>query len=122
MANSSMLDEDSLKRIVLGAVIGGVITTFAGFSGFGWTFDNTAKEMAKKSANEAVVGALAPICADNFQHAANVTQNRVDLMKVSSSMQGAFIEKGGWATLPGSNSANNSAVAEACAKMVTALK
>jgi hypothetical protein len=122
MANSSMLDEDSLKRILLGGVIGAAIITFAGFSGFGWTLDSTAKELAKKSANEAVVAALAPICADNFQHAANATQNKVDLMKVSSSLQGSFIEKGGWATLPGSNSATNPAVAEACAKMLSALK
>ena len=117
-----MLDEHSLRRILLGAVIGAVIITFAGFSGFGWTLDSTAKEMAKKSANDSVVAALAPICADNFQHAANATQNRVDLMKVSSSLQGAFIEKGGWATLPGSNSTINPAVAEACAKMLSALK
>jgi hypothetical protein len=73
MANPSMLDEDSLKRIILGAVIGGVITAFAGFSGLGWTFENTAKEMAKKSASEAVVGTLAPICADNFHHAGRQT-------------------------------------------------
>jgi hypothetical protein len=122
MANSSMLDEDSLKRIVLGAVIGGVITAFAGFSGFGWTLDNTAKEMTKKSANEAVVGALTPICADNFQHAADATRNRIELMKLSSSEQGVFIGKGGWATFPGSNSAINPAVAEACAKVISALK
>src|ERR1700675_1217364 len=107
MANPSMMDEDSLKRIILCVVIGAVIITLAGFSSLGWTFDSTAKEMAKKSANEAVVAALAPICADNFQHAANATQNRVDLMKVNSSLQGAFIEKGGWATLPGSNSTIN---------------
>jgi hypothetical protein len=122
MANSSMLDEDSLKRIVLGAIIGGVITAFAGFSAFGWTFENTAKEMAKKSANEAIVGALAPICADKFQQAADATKNRIELMKLSSSEQSSFIEQGGWAILPGSDSAHKSAVAEACAKMLSALK
>jgi hypothetical protein len=122
MANSSMLDEDSLKRIVLGAVIGGVITTFAGFSGFGWTFESTAKDMAKKSANEAVVSALAPNCADKFQHTADATKNRIELMKLSLSEQSSFIEQGGWATLPGGDTANKSAVAEACAKMLSAPK
>ena len=122
MAQSSMMDEDSLKRILLGVVIGGAITAFAGFSGFGWTFESTAKEMAKKSANEATVGALAPICADKFQHASDATKNKVDLMKASAAEQGKFIEKGGWATLPGSNSANNSAVAEACTKIISPLK
>ena len=122
MANPSMLDEDSLKRILLGAIIGAAVITLAGFSSLGWTLDSSAREIAKKSANDAVIAALAPICVDNFQHAANATQNKVDLMKVSSTMQGAFIEKGGWATLPGSNSGTNPAVAEACAKMLSALK
>jgi hypothetical protein len=122
MTNPSMMDEDSLKRILLGAVIGAAVITFAGFSGLGWTLDSTAKEMAKKSANEAIVGALAPICADNFQRAANAAQNRINLMKVSQSEQGVFIEKGGWATLPGGNSVINSAVAEACAKMLSTPK
>jgi hypothetical protein len=36
-------------------------------------------------------------------------------------MQGSFIEKGGWATLPGSDSANSS-VAQACANMLGSLK
>jgi hypothetical protein len=35
--------------------------------------------------------------------------------------QGTFIEKGGWATLPGSDSANSS-VAQACANMLSNLK
>jgi hypothetical protein len=117
-----MLDEDSLKRIVLGAIIGGVITAFAGFSGFGWTLENTAKEMAKRSANDAVVGALAPICADKFQHAADATKNRIELMKLNSSEQRSFIEQGGWATPPGSDAANKSAVADACARMLSAPK
>ena len=41
----------------------------AGFHTMGWTTENTAKEMAKKSANAAVVEALAPICVDKFLRA-----------------------------------------------------
>jgi len=40
---------------------------------------------------------------------------------VSAYMQGSFVEKGGWATSPGSDKAN-SAVAQACAKMLGDLK
>ena len=80
------------------------------------TTENTAKEMAKKSANAAVVEALAPICVDKFLRAVEAAKNKVELMKVSSSDQGSFIEKGGWATLPGNSSANGPAVAQACAK------
>jgi hypothetical protein len=116
--SKAMLDDYSLKRILLGAAIGAVITVFVGFNGLGVMSDSSAKDMAKKSANAAVVEALARICADNFQHAADTTDNRVALMKISSSEQGSFIEKGGWAKFPGSNTSNTSAVAVVCAKML----
>ena len=48
-------------------------------------------------------------------------QVMVELKKVSSYQQGSFIEKGGWATLPGSDTANSS-VARACAEMLSSLK
>jgi hypothetical protein len=118
----SLLDEDSLKRILIGGVLGVGATVFAGFVGLGWTLDSTAKEQAKRSASAAVVEALAPICADKFQHAADAAKNKDALMKVSAADQGAFITKGGWATMPGSNNYNSTAVADACAKMLSALK
>src|SRR5216683_516222 len=87
----SLMDEDSLKRILLGAVIGGGVTMFAGFQGLGWTLDGTAKDLAKKSASAAVIEALAPICVDKFQHAADADKNKVELQKASSSDQTVFI-------------------------------
>jgi len=70
----------------------------------------------------AVAGAaLAPICVDKFQHAAGAEANLVELKKVSSWQQTSFVEKGGWATLPGSDAANSS-VARACAEMLGNLK
>ena len=92
-----------------------------GFGWGGWTLEKSAKEMANESARTAVVAALAPICVDKFQHSADVTMNLTELKKVSSWEQGSFVAKGGWATLPGSDPAN-SAVAEACAKMLGSLK
>jgi hypothetical protein len=55
-----------------------------------------------------------------LQGAAAAT-NMVELKKVSSYQQGSFIEKGGWATLPGGDGANSS-VARACAEMLSSLK
>src|SRR6266508_3428527 len=89
MTLSSILEEDSLKRILLGVVIGAAVTMLAGFHTMGWTTENTAKEMAKKSASAAVVEALAPICVDKFLHAVEAAKNKVELMKVSSSDQGS---------------------------------
>src|SRR5260370_12282273 len=76
---------------------------------------------ADEASRSAVVAVLAPICVDKFQHAANATDNLIELKKVSSYMQGNFVEKGGWATSPGTDKAN-SAVAQACATMLGNLK
>ena len=77
--------------------------------------------MVQRSSTAAVVTALSPICVDKFQRSAEAATNMVELKKVSSYQQGSFIEKGGWATLPGSDN-TNSEVARACAEMLGALK
>ena len=117
----SILQGESLKRLLQGAAVGAVTTIVIGFNWGGWTLGSTAKEQAQKSANSAVVTALAPICVDKFQLAADSPANLVELKKVSSWQQATFVEKGGWATLPGSKTPD-SAVARACADLLTSVK
>jgi hypothetical protein len=116
-----ILQGESITRLLQGAFVGFAATAIIGFTWGGWTLGKTAKEMAEKSAATAVVLALAPICADKFQHEADAAANLTELKKVSSWQQGSFVEKGGWATLPGSDPAN-SAVAQACASLLTGPK
>ncbi|MGZ3410034.1 MAG: hypothetical protein ACXWKC_12655 [Xanthobacteraceae bacterium] len=112
-----ILQGDSLTRLLQGAAAGAAATLIVGFYWGGWVTGGNATEMAKKSANTALVTALAPICVDKFQHSADASTNMTELKKVSSWQQGSFISKGGWATMPGNDTAN-SAVAEACATML----
>src|ERR1700676_159429 len=113
----SFLQGDAPTRLIQGAAVGAVATMFIGFYWGGWVTGNTARETAEKAAVSTLVTALAPICVDKFEHSANAATNMTELQKVSSWQQGAFIEKGGWAKMPGSDTAN-SAVAEACATML----
>ena len=90
-----------------------------GFTWGGWVTGGKAKAAALQGADAAVVVALAPVCVDKFQHAGDVSANLAALKKVDTWSQGAFVEKGGWATLPGSNSPEQvSAVAKACAVLL----
>jgi hypothetical protein len=114
-----MLQGESLTRLSQGAAVGALLTVIVGFGWAGWTLGGTAKEMADKSANSAVVTALAPICVDKFRRAADASSNLTELKKVSSWQQASYVEKGGWATLPG-NDAPNSALAQACATLLGA--
>ena len=78
-----------------------------------------AEADATQRANSAVVVALAPICVEKFKHAAEVATNLAALKKADSWSQGDFIEKGGWATVPGSNPpAQVTSVAQACASLL----
>ena len=121
MEMPAILRGDSLTRLVQGAVGGAIVTLIIGFNWGGWVTGGTAKEMTQRSTTSAVTTALSPICVDKFQQSAGAATNMLELKKVSSYQQASFIEKGGWATLPGGEGAN-SAVARACAEMLSSLK
>ena len=106
-----------VKPACWGAVAGAIAVAFIGFTWGGWVTGATAEQRAKQSANIAVVAALAPICVDRFQRQADAGNSLVELRKVTSWQQGSFIEKGGWATMPGSSSPDT-AVARACAALL----
>ena len=105
----------SLKPGIWGAVIGAAAISVVGFSTFGWTLGSTAERMATERAQTAVVGVLAPICVEKFQHQADASAKLIEFNKVSSWNRRSVIEKGGWATMPGTDTPN-SAVATACAE------
>jgi hypothetical protein len=102
----SILQGDSLTRLLQGAAAGALATLVIGFNWGGWVTGGTAKEMTQKSVSSALVSALSPICVDRFQHSADAAANLTELKKVNSWQQGSFIEKGGWATMPGGETAN----------------
>jgi hypothetical protein len=109
-----------VKPAIWGAVVGGVAFAVVGFSSLGWTLGSTAEQMATQRAEAAVVAALAPICVEKFQRQAEAAAKLVEFNKVSSWNRRSVIEKGGWATMPGSDTPN-SVVASACAEKLGSL-
>lgn len=87
-----------------------------GFNWGGWVTGGSAETLAKSRAATAVVAALTPICVDKFRQAADASANLAEMKKAAYVWdQSKFVEKGGWATMPGSTEPN-SAVARACAE------
>jgi hypothetical protein len=103
----------SLKPALWGAVTGAVAISVIGFSSMGWTLGSTAERMAADRAESAVVSVLAPICVEKFQQQADSAAKLIEFKKAASWDQRALIERGGWATTPGTEKMN-SAVASAC--------
>jgi hypothetical protein len=110
----------SLKPGIWGAVIGAAAISVVGFSTFGWTLGSTAERMVREGAQTAVVSVLTPICVEKFQHQADAPAKLIEFNKVSSWNRRSVIEKGGWATMPGTDTPN-SAVATACAERLGSL-
>jgi hypothetical protein len=97
----------SLKPGIWGAVIGAAAISVVGFSTFGWMLGSTAERMATERAQTAVVSVLAPICVEKFQHQADASAKLIEFNKVSSWNRRSVIEKGGWATMPGTDTPNS---------------
>jgi hypothetical protein len=109
------------KPAFWGAAGGAIALAIVGFTWGGWVTGGTAEAAATKRVNAAVVGALAPACVEKFQRSSNAAANLAELKKTDSWSRGAFIEKGGWATLPGTSSTDQvSAVAVACGLLLDA--
>jgi hypothetical protein len=108
---------ESLKRLLQGAAVGVAATLVIGFGWGGWMLGSSAKTLADNTASSAVVAAIAPICADQFQRSADAANNLTALKKTDSWQQAAYVEKGGWAVMPGSKAAD-SGVSQACAAAI----
>jgi hypothetical protein len=109
------------KPALTGAAVGAVALAIVGFGWGGWVTASSAQKSAQQSATSAVVVALASICVDQFQRAGNTPMKQAELRKIGSWQQGAYVEKAGWATMPGS-STPDTAVAKACAGLISNLK
>jgi len=118
MQMPTMLQGESLKRLAQGVFFGGILTMVVGFGWGGWVTGGTASKNAARSASEAVVTALAPICVDKFAHASDATAKLVALKATESYKRDTYLADGGWATFPGNKEPNRD-VAEACAKLLT---
>ena len=105
----------ALKPALWGAAAGAIALAIVGFNWGGWVTGGTAETIAKSRAATAVVAVLAPICVEKFRQAAGASANLAEMKKATSWNQSTFIEKGGWATMPGSTEPD-SAVARACAE------
>ena len=106
----------AVRPALWGAVTGAIALAIVGFSWGGWVTGGTAETLARNGAATVVVAALTPICVEKFRQAADASANLVEMKKATYAWdQSKFIEKGGWATMPGSTEPN-SAVAKACAE------
>lgn len=94
-----------------------MVCAIVGFTWGGWVTGGSARQQATDSARDAVVAALAPICAERFRAQADGAAQVAAFAKSSSWKRGAIVEKSGFAFMPGSRT-TDSDVARACGEML----
>jgi hypothetical protein len=80
----SILQGESLKRLLQGAAAGAVAPIFVGFYWGGWSLGSTTYKMAKERSELAVVTGLGPVCADKFRALPDAEAKQVALSKLDS--------------------------------------
>ena len=116
----SMLQGESLKRLLQGAALGGIATIFVGFFWGGWSLGSSANKMAHERSELAVIAALAPVCADKFRMLPDAEAKKAALSKVESWKRRDEFPKE-FVTLPGESSPS-SALVDACYTLLIAPK
>jgi hypothetical protein len=116
----SILQGESLTRLLQGAAVGAVATMFVGFYWGGWSLGSTADKMAKERSDLAVIAALAPVCADKFRGLPDADAKKAALSKVDSWKRRDEFPKE-FVTLPG-ESYPSSGLVDACSALLLAPK
>ncbi len=108
---------EKIQPALWGAVGGGIVLAIIGFAWGGWVTGGAAQEMAEV----AVVGRLAPICVEQYNQDSEKDQKLKGLKEESFFRRSEYVEKQGWATMPGEKNPD-SKVAEKCAELVIQLR
>ena len=115
------MKKEYIKPFVWGLVVSAVLTMIIGFAFGGWVTGGTAQRMVKEMADEAVVDRLAPICVTQFNQDPEKDKKLQELKEISSYQRGDYVEKQGWATMPGEKEPDSN-VANECAKRLVELE
>ena len=89
------------KGLLVWACLAGIAATVVvGFVWGGWMTGGGARKMAAEAAANARYDLAAAICVERFKAGGDMTAQLVALKELQAWDRDAFIEKGGWATMP----------------------
>ncbi len=94
-------DKEKIQVGLWSAVGGAIVLAIIGFAWGGWVTGGTAQKMGEEMAEEAVVSRLTPICVEQFGQDSEKVQKLKELKAKDFWTRGDYVEKQGWATMPG---------------------
>jgi len=115
------MKKEYIKPLVWGMVVGAIVLLIVIFSA-GWVVTSgSAKAKAEEMAKDAVVNRLAPICVEQYLKDPKKEERLKELKNIDSWKRGEYVQKQGWATMPGEKEPD-SKVADECARRLLELK
>ena len=118
------MKKEDIKPFAWGLAVGAIVLLIVVFSA-GWVVTSgTAKAEAKVMASNAVMNRLAPIAVAQFMQDPNKEERLKELKKLESwgaNNRSDYVQKQGWATMPGDKEAD-SGLADECARRLVELK
>ena len=112
---------EKVKLGLWSAIGGAVVLAIIGFTWGGWVRGGTARETAEEMAAEGVVDRLTPICVLQFNQDPEKDQKLKELKETNSWERDSYVEKQGWATMPGEKEPD-SKVADKCAQQLAQIR
>jgi len=115
------MKKEMIKPFVWGMVVGAIVLLIVIFA-TGWVVtSSSAQAKAEEMAADAVVDRLAPISVVQFLQDPNREEQLKELKELDSWKRGEYVEKQGWATMPGAESPAPG-VSNECARRLMELK
>jgi len=110
--------KEKIKLVALGAIGGAIVLAIIGFAWGGWVTGGTAQEMAKEMADKAVIDRLAPICVLQSNQDPEKDKKLAELKELRSWDRRDYVEKQGWATMPGEKEPDGEVAGECASRLV----
>ncbi len=107
----------TVKTVFWSAVGGALVWWIVLSAVFGWITAGSAEKKAAERADAAVLDVLAPICVENFNQDSESEAKLKALKGKSNWTKADYVEKQGWATMPGSDTPEKR-IAQACADQI----
>jgi len=115
------MKKDQIKPFAWGIAVGAVVLLIVVFSA-GWVVTSGSAQLkAKTMATDAVIDRLAPISIAQFMEDPNREMRLKELKELDYWKRGEYVQKQGWATMPGEKEADSTVAAE-CARRLVELK
>ena len=111
--------KQTVKTVLLSAAGGAIVWWIVLGVVLGWMPAGSAERKATERVDAALLDALAPICVAQFNKDTEVEAKFEELKKANTWSQDDFVEKQGWATMPGDDGPETNVSAE-CARLILA--